>query len=124
MGNKKMPNDLKTIFEAEKKWILSGNKDLDTLYYYCGKTSKTLRDMLNDIDECNDEAITIAKIILNLTCEMFIKPTKLIDEVRKEEREKDINAFVKAIEGHKIIDGEYYSLILLNKFKELLNSAK
>ena len=119
MGNKKMPNDLKTIFEAEKKWILSGNKDLDTLYYYCGKTSKTLRDMLNDIDECNDEAITIAKIILNLTCEMFIKPTKLIDEVRKEEREKASNAFKEIISSIGFIP--QYNESLSNDFIELLD---
>lgn len=119
MENKKIPNDLKTIFEAEKKWILSGNKDLDTLYYYCGKTSKTLRDMLNDIDECNDEAITIAKIILNLTCEMFIKPTKLIDEVRKEEREKASNAFKEIISSIGFIP--QYNESLSNDFIELLD---
>ena len=119
MENKKMPNDLKTIFEAEKKWILSGNKDLDTPYYYCGKTSKTLRDMLNDIDECNDEAITIAKIILNLTCEMFIKPTKLIDEVRKEEREKASNAFKEIISSIGFIP--QYNESLSNDFIELLD---
>ncbi len=119
MGNKKMPNDLKTIFEAEKKWILLGNKDLDTPYYYCGKTSKTLRDMLNDIDECNDEAITIAKIMLNLTCEMFIKPTKLIDEVRKEEREKASNAFKEIISSIGFIP--QYNESLSNDFIELLD---
>jgi len=119
MENKKIPNDLKTIFEAEKKWILSGNKDLDTLYYYCGKTSKTLRDMLNDIDECNDEAITIAKIMLNLTCEMFIKPTKLIDEVRKEEREKASNAFKEIISSIGFIP--QYNESLSNDFIELLD---
>ena len=105
-------SSIKLVFDAEKHWILTCNKDLDAPYVRSSNDTITLRDMLNDIEQCNERAIKQAQGLIELTCEMFIKPSSLIDKVRKEERERATNILSKVLDN---VD-------LLNKFKELLNN--
>lgn len=60
------------------------------------------------------------KTIIECSSVLKCQALAAIALARKEEREKAINAFTKAIDGYMIICGVDYSPKLLSKFKELL----
>jgi hypothetical protein len=73
---------IQMVLDAEKHWILSGDKDLDSPYVLSSGEEITLRDMLNNIDRRNEAAIKQAQGLIELTCDMFIKPSELIDNLK------------------------------------------
>lgn len=116
---------LQKIFEAEKKWILSSGHDLDAPCVALAEYDRviTLRDMLNDIEEGNDRAIKQAQSLINLTCEMLIKPYSLADKIKEKEHQKAIEAYrnVTCKMGIDIPCERCSDSCKIYKFKELLN---
>lgn len=122
MDKENLKVSLQPIFDAEKHWILSCGKDLDEPYVVKAGDDRviTLHDMLNDIDECNEKAIKQAQDLVELTCEMFIRPSSFIEKIKEEEQENAIQAF-KIICNKCNCDN---SDSIEQEFKALLNKNK